>query len=130
MPTFLRVALHGAALAVGVVAGVVGSFVHPARVAGLPVGLLCALGLSAAGFVAGGLAVGARSGAAAGALGWLVPVLLLSSPRPEGDLVVAGDGFGYAWLLGGTVVAAVAVALPYPLYVARAASSGRTAPGR
>lgn len=113
MPLTLRVLLHGPALVMGAVAGVLGSFAHPLRVAGLPVGLLCAITLSVAVFVAAGLLLRARSGAATAAAGWLLPVLLLSAPRPEGDLVVAGGVLGYAWLFGGTVVAGLTVAVPY-----------------
>lgn len=105
--------LHGLAVVVGVAAGVLGSFVHALLVGGLPLGLLCALALSATVFAAAGLATGSRSGAAAAAAGWFVPLLLLSAPRPEGDLVVSGSALGYLWLVGGTVVAGVAVAWPY-----------------
>jgi N-acetyl-1-D-myo-inositol-2-amino-2-deoxy-alpha-D-glucopyranoside deacetylase len=129
----LRVLLHGTALVAGAAAGVLGSFVHPATAWGVPVGLLCALALSAAVLVAAGLAVGSRSGAAATAAGWLLPVLLFSSPRPEGDLVVPGDALGYAWLFGGIVVAGLAVAWPYRPYVrsdVRPASSAQAGDGR
>jgi N-acetyl-1-D-myo-inositol-2-amino-2-deoxy-alpha-D-glucopyranoside deacetylase len=126
----LRLLLHGAALVVGVVAGVLGSFVHPLVAGGVPVGLLCAYALSGAVFVAAGLAVRARSGAAVAAAGWLLPVLLFSSPRPEGDLVVAGDALGYAWLLGGVVVAGLAIAWPYRPSDVRSASSARAGDGR
>jgi hypothetical protein len=44
--------------------------------------------------------------------GWVVALLLLSAPRPEGDLVVTGSLVGYAWLLGGLVVCAVGVGWP------------------
>jgi len=46
-------------------------------------------------------------------IGWLVAVLVLASRRPEGDLVVPGSVAGYVWLLGGTLLAGVCVALPY-----------------
>ena len=112
MPTASRFLLHALALGAGALAGVLGSFVHALRTAGLPGGLLCALALSVAVFATARLAVGGRSGAAAAAAGWLLPVLLLSAPRPEGDLVVAGSGPGYGWLLGGTVLAGLAIGLP------------------
>ena len=108
-----RVLLHAMAPVVGAVVGLLGSFAHAVVLARLPVGLVCALLLSGATFVAAGLAVRSRTGAAAAVLGWLLPVLLLSAPRPEGDLVVAGNASGYAWLLGGTVVAGLCVAWPY-----------------
>jgi hypothetical protein len=113
VPTPLRLLVHGLAVVLGALAGLLGSFVHPVVVAGLPLGLVCALVLSGSAFVAAGVAAGSRSGAAAAAVGWLVPVLLLSAPRPEGDLVVPGTGLGYAWLVGGMVVAGLAIAWPY-----------------
>ena len=73
----------------GAAAGLLGSFVHAQDVLGLPLGLLVAWALSVAVFVTCGLVLG-RPGAAAGVAGWLVLVLLLSTQRPEGDLVVAG----------------------------------------
>ena len=105
--------LHGLVLVVGALAGLLGSFVHALRLGGVPVGLVCALALSASAFVTGRLVTGTRSGAAAAALGWLVPLLLLSAPRPEGDLVVSGGLLGYCWLVGGMVVAGVVIAWPY-----------------
>lgn len=116
----VRLLLHGLAAGAGVLAGVLGSFVHALPTAGLPGGLLCALLLSAAVFATARVGTSARSGAAAAAVGWLLPVLLLSAPRAEGDLVVAGSGPGYTWLLGGTLLAGLAVGWP----------SGRAGAGR
>jgi len=107
-----RLLLHGLAAGAGLLAGVLGSFVHALPTAGLPGGLLCALVLSCAVFVTARLTTRARSGAAAAAVGWLLPVLLLSAPRAEGDLVVAGSGPGYTWLLGGTLLAGLAIGWP------------------
>ena len=112
MPPALRALLVLPAAAAGACAGVLGSFVHPLVLAGLPVGLAVAAALSAGVFVTSGLLVG-RPGAAAAALGWLVAVLVLASRRPEGDLVVPGSVAGYVWLLGGTLLAGGCVALPY-----------------
>lgn len=109
----LRALLYAAALLVGATAGLLGSFLHPQRLAGLPVGLLCGLVLTAAAVVTGGMLTGARAGAAVTAVGWVAPVLTLSAPRPEGDLVVPGTTLGYLWLLGGTAVAGAAVAWPF-----------------
>lgn len=127
MPSTPRVALHVGATAVGFAAGLLGSFVHPLRLAGLPVGLGLGLVLSAVTFTSYGALVRRRTGAAAAALGWLAPVLLLSTPRPEGDLVVAGNPLGYAWLLGGTLLAGLCIAVPYADLLAPTAPPG---PGR
>ncbi|MCY7372437.1 MAG: DUF6113 family protein [Spirochaetaceae bacterium] len=107
-----RLLLHGLAAGAGALAGVLGSFVHALPTAGLPGGLLCALVLSVAVFATARLVAASRSGAAAAAAGWLLPVLLLSAPRAEGDLVVAGSGVGYTWLLGGTLLAGLAIGWP------------------
>ena len=120
-----RLLLHAVLLALGVLVGALGSFVHAQVVAGVPVGLLCAYALMAAALVTAGLATRSRSGPAATAAGWLVALLLLSAPRPEGDLVVAGDLTGYAWSLGGLVLAAVAVAAPWPVLASGPAAAGR-----
>jgi hypothetical protein len=109
-----RRVLPGAVAALGgLLAGVLGSFVHAVRVAGFPVGLPAALALCLAVFLATGLASRRRGPVALAALTWLAVVVLLSARRPEGDIVVPGTGLGYAWLLGGTVAAALAVSLPY-----------------
>ena len=120
-----RLLLHAVLLALGVLVGALGSFVHAQVVAGVPVGLLCAYALMAAALVTAGLATRSRSGPAATAAGWLVALLVLSAPRPEGDLVVAGDLVGYAWSLGGLVLAAVAVAAPWSLLTTGPATAGR-----
>ena len=112
MPVALRALLLLAAAVAGAAAGLLGSFVHPLTVVLLPVGLLLAFALSAAVFVTAGLLLGRRGAVAAGA-GWVVTVLLLASPRPEGDLVVPGSAGGYVWLFGGTLLAAGCLALPY-----------------
>ena len=120
--------LHALALAGGAVAGMLGSFVHPLGVAGLPAGLLLALALSVTVVRCAGLLVVSRSGAAAAGVGWLVMVLLLAAPRPEGDLVVAGNSAGYAWLVAGTLIVGLAIGLPHGR--SRRAPSARVEVGR
>jgi len=122
--------LHAPAMAGGAAAGVLGSFVHPLRVAGLPGGLLLALALCVTVIGAAGLLVGSRSGAGAAAVGWLVMVLLFAAPRAEGDLVVAGDPAGYLWLFGGTLAAGLAIGWPYGRRARADRSSARGADGR
>jgi Family of unknown function (DUF6113) len=118
VPPAVRALLHGVAFVAGAGAGVLGSFVHGYQWHGVPVGLLVALALSLAVFGTAGLAVRARSGAIAAAAGWLLAVGVLSLQRPEGDLVVSASTLGYLWLLGGTVVAGAAIAIPYSLWPA------------
>ena len=94
-----------------------GAFLVPLRVGGVPVpaGVLVAvvgnLGLG----LAGARIVGSRLGALVPALGWLLVVLTLGSPRPEGDVVISSSAMGYAFLGLGTAAAAVALGLgPIP----------------
>ena len=112
VPAALRAALLLPAAGAGALAGVLGSFVHPVDVVGLPLGLALAVLLTAGALVTWGLVLG-RAGAVAAAAGWVVVVLLLAARRPEGDLVVPGSLSGYLWLLGGLVLAAACIALPY-----------------
>ncbi len=130
MPLAVRVVLHVLALAAGAAVGVLGSFVHPLTWAGLPYGLLLAIVLTGAVMVTAGLATGSRSGAGCAAAGWLAVVVTLSSPRSEGDLVVPGTALGYAWLLLGTFVVVLGVAVPYRLLLppARPSPAERLAP--
>jgi hypothetical protein len=108
-----RILGHLLAFVAGAVACVLGSFTFAYTDASVPVGLLVALSLSLAVFVTAGLAVGSRGAAAVAALGWLLPALLLSVQRPEGDLVVPATTLGYCWLLLGLAVAGISVAVPY-----------------
>lgn len=111
------------ALVAGVAAGVLGSFTFGYTRAGLPVGLLVALCLSFAVFVTAGLFLRSRGAAATAVAGWFVSVVVLSMPRPEGDLIVPATPLGYSWLLVGVVVAGLSLLVPY-------ASSGRASIGR
>ena len=108
----LRGLLALLALGAGALAGLLGSFVHPVKLAHLPVGLVVALALSGSVFVMAGLMLG-RAGAVAAAGGWAVPVLLLATQRPEGDLVVPATLAGYGWLLGGFVLALICIVPGY-----------------
>lgn len=92
---------------VGVELGLIGAFLslQSLHLAGLtvPVGPVLAV---TANLLAGLWAVritGNRSAAAAPALGWLLSVLLLSSSRGEGDVVITNSGEGVAFLLLGAL---------------------------
>ncbi len=115
VPTRARTAASVAVAAVlGVVTGTLGSFFQSAvldteRVR-VPWGVAAGLLLTAVA-VAHGVRTGGAVGGASAGVGWFVAVGLLSSRRPEGDLVVTASVLGYVWLLGGalTVVAVIAV---------------------
>ena len=96
----LALAVAGAAVGLAAVA------VHP-----LWWGLLLATAAS----VVALLAVPAGLRRVGFAAGWLLPFVLVLSPRPEGDFVVQGSVGGYAFLGLGLVVLSLTIAtLPRP----------------
>jgi hypothetical protein len=110
-------AVLACAVVLGAVVGLLGAFHHPQTVefggVVVPVGILAGLAaVLLAQWVAH--AAAGRAGAVAVAVGWLLTVTFLGTSRPEGDIVVPGDGAGTAffWLgvlvcLGGALVATV-----------------------
>jgi hypothetical protein len=115
------------ALVAGVTAGVLGAFTFAYMRGPLPVGLLVALSLCLAAFVTSGLLLRSRAAAVVAASGWLVSVGLLSMQRPEGDLIVPATTLGYCWLLVGTLVAGLSLAVPYAALSANRSGSGEPA---
>ncbi len=102
-----------AGAALGVVLGLASLMVHreALRVSGVPLPWGLLLGLGTTYSVVTGLsltAAGVRGSAGCGA-GWLLLVLAAQRTRPEGDFLVAGDGLGLGFVLGGMVVVAAAV---------------------
>lgn len=92
-------------VAIGVELGVIGSFLalevlHPFGV-GVPVGPVVAVVAHLVTGVWAARITGNRGAVLAPALGWLTTVLLLSSTRSEGDLVITNSGRGVAFLLLG-----------------------------
>jgi hypothetical protein len=98
------------------VAAVCACFVHPTTVTfatlRLPVGLALALGGTAGVLAMGTLLSRTRWGSGAVATAWLVTVVMLALPRPEGDVVIAQDAVGLTFLAVGVVLVGVAVGLP------------------
>ena len=123
-----RLLAGAAGVLAGGLSGLLGSFAHGATVARLPVGLAAALGLSLACFVAVGAAARRRAPVAVAGVSWVLVVLVLSLPRPEGDLVVPGTALGYAWLLLGLLAAAAAVCVPYGSVPTRARTGAPVPP--
>lgn len=108
-PAFLTGAVYGVLAVLGVALGVFGSFEFSWTFVGIPV---AALGWSAANlavFRAAGWAMEGKLGAGLPAAFWLVVVVVLSSRRPEGDLVVTGTVAGYVFIFGGAVAALAAI---------------------
>ncbi|MGQ0844463.1 MAG: DUF6113 family protein [Sporichthyaceae bacterium] len=113
-----RPVLQAAALALGLVAlglvvGSLGAFAHAQRAGSAPIGLPVTLAALIALTFAAGMAVRSRYAAGLPALGWLISVLVFAQPRGEGDLVVAGDGPGVAYLIAGLVTIGGTSLLPY-----------------
>lgn len=104
------------ALCAGAVAGVLGGYAqqYVSGASRWPVGVVLALALTAA--VACLVQQGSvrRWSVLAMGLGWFAAVSLAASPREEGDLLVPGDVRGWSFLLGGTMVLGVALAVPTP----------------
>lgn len=101
-----------AAVLAGGLLGLVGAFLVPLRVGGVPVPASPAVALvgnTVVGLVAARLA--GRAGSASAGLGWLAVVGTLSMPGPGGDLVVPATATAYAFLVAGALASAVTVGL-------------------
>jgi Family of unknown function (DUF6113) len=102
-------------LILGAVVGVTGSFVQAVTVhAGpvpIPVGLAIALGGCAGLFMGGAWVMRSRLGAVVPAVAWLLAVLLMSSKRPEGDVVLPQEATAYGYLFLGTLLGALTATL-------------------
>lgn len=106
-------AAYGLVIVLAVLLAVWGSFLVPLRVGATAVPLACVVAVvgNALLGLAGGRLLG-RAGAAGPALAWLAVVLVLSSPRDEGDLVVPGTLTGLAFQALGTLTSAIVIGLP------------------
>jgi hypothetical protein len=93
----------------GVLVGIAGGLVQDAW---FPGGLLLALAASAALFYGGARLIGRPLGAVVPAAVWVVTVMLLSSPRPEGDFLFASGIGPYIYLLGGSMAGVMSATLP------------------
>ncbi|GAA1246342.1 DUF6113 family protein [Kitasatospora nipponensis] len=87
-----------------------------------PVGLLLALAGNLAVFYGGLRLTGTKLGAGFPILGWLLVLMVLMAPRPEGDFVLASGANSYVYLVGGLATWLVCV-LPtrstFPLGIPR-----------
>jgi hypothetical protein len=104
------------AFVIGVAIGFITTFTHR----GLPPwGLIAGLAIIAAAVVGFRLVFSSRIIGAAGAAGAIGSTALLMLPGAGGTAFVIGDPIGYAWAIGPTVLAVIALAWPNP-------SAGRT----
>jgi hypothetical protein len=124
---------YGLLFVLGAVLGVVAGFEHAWYVGGsVPVAAVLWLAvLFAVPYGLGRLMKG-KLAAAAPAVGWGVVSALFAGQRPEGDLVIAADMAGYAYLYGGMIVVAVAVVLvpSSGSWLLRSGPGARAAEGR
>ncbi|MEU7428854.1 MULTISPECIES: DUF6113 family protein [unclassified Streptomyces] len=107
-PPIGRVAAYAGLFLLGALAGLAGALVQPAW---FPGGLLLALAGAAGLFRGGAYATGGRGGAVAPAAGWIIAVILLTTPRPEGDFLFGAGGGSYLFLLGGMALAVICATL-------------------
>lgn len=123
-----RGAAYVGLFALGCAAGFIGAF---AQAAYSPAGLLIALAGSAGLFVAGGLLMRGKAGAAVPAAGWLIMVFYIAAaPRAEGDWVFSGGVGSYLFLLGGSIVGAMIAMQPWGGSAGPLLLSGERLPGR
>jgi len=108
-----------------------GAFLVPLRLGGVPVPLGVLLALATLPLCrAGGWALGSRLGAALPGAVWLVVGATLGTRRSEGDLVVTGGALGLAFLVLGTLGAAVGAGTWRPSRPAAAADPAASRSGR
>ncbi len=115
LATTVLVGALAALLGLGVVLGVVSSFLSLAHVrlfgVRLPIGPLVAVVANLTVGLLGSRGTGTRAGAVLPGLGWLGAILPFAMFRPEGDLVIDGSAPALAFLLLGSLAWAVAAGL-------------------
>lgn len=99
----------------GVLTGLLGSFLVPARVLGVQaLGTVTAVVALPAMAWLGGWLTGRRAGAVLPVVGWLVPVIYFAVGRPEGDVIIPGSAAGLAFIAVGAIVGSSASVLAPP----------------
>ncbi|MFC4050413.1 DUF6113 family protein [Actinomadura syzygii] len=93
----------------GGVVGLLGSFAQGWTPWDVPIAAVAFVALVFAMVRLAGHGMGGRIGAAVPAVVWVVVVLIMSTRRPEGDLVVPGTLAGYVYIIGGLVAATFGV---------------------
>jgi hypothetical protein len=118
---FVTGGAYGLLLVLGLVEGLIGSFVYSAWLIGsFPAAavLLCLLLLATCVFGTWGMT--SVAGAIVPALGWIVASFVLDSPSKQGSVVVAAVPSGEWYLYGGSVSALLAIAAAFALWIRRA----------
>lgn len=105
----MKIPWYAALAVLGAMVAVAGALLQDAW---FPGGLLLALAAAGGLFYGGTQLTGSRLGAIVPAAVWLVTVILLSSPRPEGDFLFASGIAPYVYLLGGSMAGVMCATLP------------------
>jgi hypothetical protein len=108
-PPFLVGLAYGVLAVLGVLLGVIGSFEFSWSAGPVPVAAILLSAVNLAVFRGAGWAMESRLAAVVPAVLWMIILVVLSSRRPEGDLVVTGTTAGYVYMFGGAVAALVAI---------------------
>ncbi|WP_063794371.1 DUF6113 family protein [Kitasatospora sp. MBT63] len=104
-----RIALYLLFFVLGALVSLCGAFVQALWA---PAGLLLALAGTLAVFYAGLRVTGTKLGAGIPLAGWFAVLLVLMTPRPEGDLVISTAVTSYLYLFFGSVGGVVCATLP------------------
>ena len=99
----------------GALQGMIGSFNYGRSPVPL-VAILFAVGIFAT-CVLAGWGMGTFGGGLAPALGWIIASFVLSMPRPNGSIIIAGTSAGEWYLYGGSVAAVTGAGAAYMLSV-------------
>jgi hypothetical protein len=108
-PAFLIGLAYGVLAVLGIMLGVIGSFEFSWQVGSVPVAAILLSLVNLVVFRAAGCGMESKLGAVIPAVLWMIILVVLSSRRPEGDLVVTGTTAGYVYMFGGAAAALAAI---------------------
>ena len=119
----LRITAYAMLVVLGGLTALTGSF---AQALWFPGGLLLAAAATVGLFYAGVRLTTTKLGAAMPLLGWFLVLMVLMSPRPEGDFVLASGAGSYAYLFAGAVGGVICATLPTRTVYGFGGDPGRT----
>lgn len=109
LDAFFSGAAYAALGLLGVLFGLLGSFMQNWTTGPVPVAAIILVALVFCMVRLAGLGMGGRLGATIPAVMWAVVAFVMSMRRAEGDLVVPGTTAGYVYIIGGMVAAVAGV---------------------